>query len=168
MPAVGADEPSPAGPNSEIRGKIVGTDGRPIAGIEVFAYHLATEALFTAKTGGKGEFRLTALPYGYFDMAAKSPAGLFVADQVANVAPGGTNVIDFRLLEFNASTQVDSRAFPGLDQDPIGIARVVDQRMVGEGFWRGPKGISIIAGTGALVLLAISGGSGKDASPTTP
>jgi len=167
-PALGAGEPEPAVPNSEIRGSVVGTDGKGAAGVEVLVYHLATEEVFSATTNGKGEFALSGLPYGYYDLAARSADGLYVADQVANVSPTGRNIVEFRLQPFSGSTQADRRAFPGSDDEPIGVARVLDQRLVGESFWRGPKGISIIAGSGALVLLAIAGGSEPSSSPVLP
>ena len=96
-----AKEEEPAVPNSEIRGKVIGTDGKPASGIEVFAYHLATEETFSATTNAKGEFKLTGLPYGYFDMAARSSAGLFVSGQVANVSRTGKNMVDFQLETFS-------------------------------------------------------------------
>jgi len=164
-----ADEPKPAVPNSEIRGKVLGIDGRPAEGVEVLAYHLATEETFTATTNAKGEFTLTALPYGYFDMAVTSADGLYVSDQVANVSPTGKNVVEFRLQTFSASTQADRRAFPGATKPPVGLARVINQRMVGESFWRSPKGISVLAGGGALALLVFAGGgSDPAASPFIP
>ena len=166
-PVTVAEDEAPAVPNSEIRGKVHGPDGRPAAGIEIFAYHLATEELFSAETDGKGEFLLADLPYGYFDLAARSVDGLYVADQVANVGPAGKNRVEFRLQGFSASTRAEQRAFPAFDEVPVGLARVVDQRMVGETFWRSPKGVSVIAGGGALVLLAIAGGSESPASPFT-
>jgi hypothetical protein len=164
-----ADEPEPAVPNSEIRGKVLGPDGKPASGVDVLAYHLATEETFTTTTNGKGAFVLTDLPYGYFDMAARSADGLYVSDQVANVSPTGKNIVEFRLQIFSASTQADRRAFPGADETPVGLARVIDQRMVGESFWRSAKGISILAGGGALALLALTGGGSEPtASPFIP
>ncbi|NIM64125.1 MAG: hypothetical protein GTO30_21485, partial [Acidobacteria bacterium] len=56
----------------------------------------------------------------------------------------------------------------GSDETPVGLARVLDQRMVGESFWRSPKGISILAGGGALAILAFTGGSEPTASPVFP
>ncbi|MCH7780291.1 MAG: carboxypeptidase regulatory-like domain-containing protein [Acidobacteria bacterium] len=168
MASVVAGEPKPAVPNSEIRGKVLGTDGRPAAGVEILAYHLATEEVFTTTTDGKGRFTLADLPYGYFDLAVRSSAGLYVSDQVANVSPTGQNVIAFRLLPFYSSTRADQRAFPGADEIPVGLASVIDQRMVGDSFWRSAKGISIVAGGAAVVLLALAGGSGSTASPTLP
>ncbi|NIM01264.1 MAG: hypothetical protein GTO30_10435 [Acidobacteria bacterium] len=164
-----ADDPKPAVPNSMIRGKVFGADGKPLDGAQVLAYHLATEETFSATTDGKGEFVLADLPYGYFDLAIRTAEGLYVADQVANVSPTGKNMVQFRLQLFSASTQADRRAFPGADGGPVGLARVIDQRMVGESFWRSPKGISILSGGGALVLLALTGGGSEPtASPVFP
>ena len=170
-----ADEPEPAVPNSEIRGKVLGTDGKPAAGVEILAYHLATEETFSATTDGKGEFKLGGLPYGYFDMAARSADGLYVSDQVANVSPSGKNIVQFRLQIFSASIQADRRAFPGAEEAPIGLAHVVDQRMVGESFWRSAKGISIMAGGGALIgatvgvgIFAVQAFSSKAAKTNRP
>lgn len=168
MASVVAGEPEPAAPNSEIRGKVLGTDGRPAAGVEILAYHLATEEVFTTTTDGKGRFTLADLPYGYFDLAIRSSDGLYVSDQVANVSPTGQNVIAFRLQTFHSSTRADQRAFPGADGIPVGLASVIDQRMVGDSFWRSAKGISIAAGSAAVILLALAGGSGSTPSPTLP
>jgi len=167
MSSVVASE-KPAVPNSEIRGKVLGTDGRSAAGIEILAYHLATEELFATTTDGKGRFTLADLPYGYFDLAIRSSDGLYVSDQVANVSPTGKNVIAFRLQLFSSSIRADRRAFPGADEIPVGLARVIDQRMVGESFWRSTTGISVIAGSAAVILLVLAGGSGSTASPTLP
>jgi len=168
MSSVVAGEPKPAAPNSEICGKVLGTDGRPAAGVEILAYHLATEEVFTTTTDGKGRFTLADLPYGYFDLAVRSSDGLYVSDQVANVSPTGKNVIAFRLLPFYSSTRADRRAFPGADDPPVGLASVIDQRMVGDSFWRSAKGISIVAGSAAVILLVLAGGSGSTPSPSLP
>ena len=163
-----AGKEDPAVPNSEIRGRVLGPDGRRASGVKVYVYHLATEELFSTTSNHKGEFAFVGLPYGYFDLAARSTNGLYVADQVANVGPGGKNVIQFRLQGFSGSTRAEQRAFPGLDEVPVGIARVLDQRMIGETFWRSAKGVSIIAGGSALVLLVIAGASEASASPFLP
>ena len=168
MASVVADEPKPAVPNSEIRGSVLGTDGQPAAGVEILAYHLATEELFTTTTDRKGKFTLADLPYGYFDLAARTADGLYVADQVANVSPTGKNVVAFRLQAFSPSTQADRRAFPASAETPIGLARVIDQRMAGDSFWRSAKGISIAGGAGAVILFALAGGSSTTPSPSIP
>ncbi len=168
MSSVVAGAPKLAAPNSEIRGKVLGADGRPAAGIEILAYHLATEELFATTTDGKGRFTLADLPYGYFDLAVRSGDGLYVSDQVANVSPTGKNAIVFRLQPFHSSTRADRRAFPAADEIPVGLARVIDQRMVGDSFWRSAKGISIVAGGAAVILLVLAGGSGSTPSRSLP
>ena len=63
--------PEPAGPNSEIRGKVLKPDGSPLAGVEVMGYHLATEEVYRATTDPKGQFSMAELPYGYYDLAVR-------------------------------------------------------------------------------------------------
>ena len=167
VPAL-ADELEQAVATSEFRGKVQGMDGQPAAGVEILTYHLATAELFTGTTDGKGAFTLVALPYGYFDLAARSADGLYVADQVANVSATGKNVVKLRLQAFSPSIRADRRAFPGANEIPVGVARVIDQQRV-ESFWRRPKGISIFAGGGALAQLVLGGGSSEPAaSPFVP
>ncbi len=165
---VQANKLEPTVPTSEFSGKLLGTDGQPASGVEFMTYHLATGELFSATTAGKGTFTLLDLPYGYYDMAVRSGDGLYVADQVANVSAIGKNVVQLRLQTLSPSARADLRAFPGADIAPIGIAVLIDQRF-GESFWRSPKGISLFAGGGALVLLLIGGDSGEPgASPFAP
>lgn len=163
-----AEGPALTVPSSEFGGKVFGTDGQPAVGIEILTYHLATAELFTGTTDAKGAFTLAALPYGYFDLAARSAEGLYVADQVANVSPTGKNVVKLRLQAFSPSIQADRRAFPGADEIPIGVAVVINQGKI-ESFWRGPRGVSLLGGGGVLALLAFGGGSSEPvSSPFVP
>jgi len=168
LPATVADEPEPMALTSDFAGKVFGTDGRPAAGVEILTYHLATAALFAATTGDDGKFALAGLPLGYFDMAAKSADGLYVADQVAQVSMTG-NFVELRLQELGVSARANLRAFTGANEAPVGIALLVDRRMKGPTFWRNPKGISTLAGGGALILVLLTGGgSDPPASPFMP
>jgi hypothetical protein len=167
-------EPLAAMASSDFSGKVLGTDGLPAVGVEVLTYHLATAELFSATTDGKGAFTLAALPYGYFDLAARAADGLYAADQVANVSAGGKNVIKLRLQPFNDSTQADLRAFPGADEIPVGLAHVISQQTK-ESFWRSPKGVAILresavfSAGGVLAMLVFGGGSNEpSASPFSP
>ncbi len=112
-----------------------------------------------------------------------APMAIALADEPVPVVPSsqtlcgrpggecvatGKNVVKLRLQAFSPSTRADRRAFPGADEIPVGIARVIDQQRV-ESFWRRPKGISIFAGGGALALLVFGGGSSEPAaSPFVP
>ena len=59
---------------------------------------------------------------------------------------------------------------PGSELEPVGVA-VVREKETGREFWRGPKGIAILAGLGGAALLALAAGGGNDettASPSDP
>ena len=156
-----------AGPNSELRGRVFAADGKTaVEGATVVAYHLSSEEVFESEpTNSKGQYTIPALPYGYYDLAVRTPDGLFVADQVANVPPSEKAEVSFSVKVYGA-TVTERRTFPAdEDEDPTGIA-AVNQKMVGSSFWRSPKGIGIAAGGGALLLLLIaSGGDSNDAEP---
>ena len=66
--------------------------------------------------------------------------------------------------------QRETMNFPGSDLEPVGVA-VVSEKATGREFWRGPKGIAILAGLGGAALLAFAAGGGNDeptASPSSP
>jgi hypothetical protein len=155
-----------AAPNSRLEGKITGTSGRPAGGVSVLVYHLATEQVFNTTTDARGGFRLTELPYGYFDVAVRSSDGLFVADQVANVAPDGKTVLRLTLVLTPEDDADRLRPFPGDDEPAIGVATMTKKSSSGA-FWSSPKGIGIIAGLGGVALIVAASG-GSDSSSVTP
>lgn len=155
---------------SRLSGRIL-QGGQPLAGAEVLAYHLSTEELFTSDpTGPGGQYSLEALPYGYFDLAVESADGIFVADQVFNVAPASKSVLTFNLVLFSAGepgSVEDRRSFPGTEDEPIGVARV-EEKLKGADFWTSKRGIAILAGAGGLALLLLVGGGGSSTTDTSP
>lgn len=169
IPAAVAEEKGPD--SAKIVGTIFGSDGKSkISGAKVHAYHLSTEATFTsAPTGNDGKYEITGLPYGYFDLAVETPNGIFVANQVANVAPTAKAVLSFTIREYGDDDDDERRAFPGAQSDSSGVANV-RQRLTGRDFWKSPKGIAVIGGSAGAALLAIAAGGGSDspASATQP
>ena len=140
-----------------------GADGAPLAGATVLAYHLSTEQLLrSGVTDAKGAFSFDAVPYGYFDLAVLAGPGLFVADAVVNVPPAGKTTVSLDLVSGAAEA---SRAFPGTDQQPVGIA-AVNRKSAGPGFWGKPAGIAILAAGGAVAIAALASG-GDDTSPSS-
>jgi len=162
-------EAAPPAGTSSISGRVLGADG-PVAGAVVHAYHLSTETSYdSAPTGGSGQFRIEDLPYGYFDVAVETPGGLYVADLVANVPPAGNTTLVMTLTPGDSAVMAP-RPFPGSAADPVGVA-AVSEKATGREFWRGPKGIAILAGLGGAALLAIASGGSDDepvASPSSP
>jgi len=170
IPAAVAKEKAAEG--AKILGTIFGADGKSkISGARVHAYHLSTEETFTsAPTGENGKYEITELPYGYFDLAVETANGIFVANQVANVAPTAKAVLSFTIREYNENDEDARRAFPGTQADSSGVANV-RQRLTGRDFWKSPKGIAIIGGSAGAALLAIAAGGGSEertASATFP
>jgi hypothetical protein len=166
-PAAFAQDSEPSG-NSELSGRLLKEDGTPLVGATLLAYHLATTDVFTAEpTNDNGEYELTGLPYGYFDLAVETPDGLYVASEVVNISPSSKSVLTLTVGGFIGATE-EARTFPGTDAEPVGVARV-KEKPGGKDFWKSGKGIAIIAGGGAaLLLLATSSGGDDNASPSTP
>ena len=163
-PVLAAEQESATG-SSILVGSVTGADGNPVAGATVVAYHLSSERLFrSAPTDGKGQFTITGLPYGYFDVGVETERGMFVTDAVINAAPSGKTAVKLTLA---AGAQGAARKFPGTDTDPIGIARVARKAGSGE-FWRSPKGIGIIGGLGGVALLALASGGGSSNNVASP
>jgi hypothetical protein len=151
---------------SKIEGKILDAAGAKVRDARVLAYHLSSETLFTSEpTGGEGEFRITDLPYGYFDLAVETSSGLFVADRVVNLAPAGSVVVIFTLAPFRPGDAGQARRHPGREVDPSGTASL-SRKPKGREFWRSPKGVAIIAGVAGAGLLAIAVGSDDEFQAT--
>lgn len=155
--------------NSEFAGKIQAADGKSVEGARVLIYHLSTEKLFTSEPASRGgDFKLSELPYGYFDVAVETPEGIYVADQVVNLPPSGKAVATLSLTPFEDSGARPPREFSGSETESVGWARV-KEKVRGAAFWKSTTGIAILAGVGgaALLALALSGDDGGD-SPASP
>lgn len=120
------------GANVSLSGVVASGDrGAPIAGARVYAVHLDTKQVFTsAPSAANGEYQLTGLPYGYFDIAVETTDGLYLANRVIN-APAGEKVeISLMLGPPRSEDQwwsaEPNRRIPGLDRVPDGVARIVE------------------------------------------
>jgi hypothetical protein len=151
---------------SKIAGKVLDAEGKKLEGARVLAYHLSSARLFTSKpTSGGGEYRMTGLPYGYYDLAVETPDGLFVADRVLNLAPAGAAAVIFTVVPDPTGAAGTARKHPGSDQEPSGVARL-RKKPKGREYWRSPKGVAIITGLAGAGLLAIAAGSETESSAT--
>jgi hypothetical protein len=151
---------------SRLTGKVMRPDGTPVSGATILSYHLASEQIFSSSpTAGGGEFEVLGLPFGYFDLAVETDEGLFVGNQVVNVPPSGKLALVFTVQPHATGDDEAGREFPGMDRPSSGVANV-RQRVSGREFWRGPRGIAIIAGVGGAALLLAANES--DASPIVP
>jgi hypothetical protein len=167
------DDPALSFNTSRIEGKIAGADGRPAQAVQVHVYHLFSQQLYSSQpTDSAGKYEIVDLPKGYFDVAVQTARGLYVADHVVNVPAGGKAVLTLQLnaAETSGSSEDKLRYFPGLDDAPVGTATIKDKAP--GGFLRGKTGMALLAGGGAVALMALGGSSGGgssgDASPSEP
>lgn len=145
----------PAG-NVQIRGVIFsGQAQEPVEAARVYAVHLDTKQVFTsAPSTAAGEYALTGLPFGYYDMAIETTDGLYLSNRVIN-APAGEKVEFSMVLGSPQPEDTEwwsaepDRRIPGLDRVPDGVARIV------EGI---PK-------ESALMKMASGGGAATTAPP---
>lgn len=157
---------------SSLVAKIVGTDGKPLEGVRLLAYHLSSERLYTSEpTKKNGECAMHDLPYGYHDLAVETPDGLYVSTQVVNIPPDSTAAVVLSLLA-GGGAESAPRSYPGSEIETVGMARLVE-KLRGRAFWKSPRGIAVLAGSGGLLLLLLAGGGGGgdsaevDVSPFT-
>ena len=169
-----ATEPTPTSDGrGSLRGRVLGHDGKtPVAGAVVKVSHLRTaQALASSPTDARGGFELTQIPYGYLDLVVDTPEGGYVASKVLNLGPEGRLSVTLVLTKNEDMPQGwwtgrQPRTLPGTDTPAAGVAAV---REGGRSFFRGPKGIALLAGAGVLALVALSGSSNDSpASPSGP
>jgi hypothetical protein len=159
----------PAG-NVQIRGVIFsGETQEPVQAARVYAVHLDTKQVFTsAPSTASGEYALTGLPFGYYDMAIETTDGLYLSNRVIN-APAGEKVEFSMVLGSPQPEDTEwwsaepDRRIPGLDRVPDGVARIV------EGIPKKSALMKMASGTGATTATpspaaAASAGGGTAAA----
>jgi hypothetical protein len=146
--------------------------GVPLAGARVKLFHLGTSALFLAEPSGpKGEWSLTDLPDGEFDLAVETARGLWLADHLVTLRPGHDPELSITLRErayWEGTERMPERATP-LGTEFIGLALIETGAKTGAaGSGRGRK-VGLAVGLGAgLLAAALSGGGGGDQPPASP
>jgi hypothetical protein len=152
---------------------VLGHDGKtPVAGAVVRVSHLRTaQTLASPPTDAHGNFALSEIPYGYLDLLVETPEGGYMASKVLNLGPEGRLSVTLVLTKNEDMPQGwwsgrQPRPLPGSETPAVGVAEVSES---GGSFFRGRKGIALLAGAGVLALLALSGSSNDTpASPSSP
>ena len=154
-----------------IRGRVFMTDDKtPLEGAIVHAYHLGSQKVFaSAPSDAKGRYELGSLPFGYADLFVETPDGVFVANQVVSVPPAAKLSLTFVLFTNEDKTKEwwtgrEPKQIAVLDKPATGIAEIQED-LGTKSFWTSPGGIAIMAGGGALALLAISASGNNNTEP---
>lgn len=171
------DEPKePEG--SRIYGKVRTGTGETVPGAVVRLFHLASSRAFAAEpTSADGEYEIKGLPFGYFEIVVEVDDGVFVGGEVVSVPPSGKTLVLLTLEPYDRQTEAwwsthERRPLPpGMEGEPAGLAGVI-RKGRGAEFWKTPKGVAIIAGSGAALLLWIAVDNDENqellASPSAP
>ena len=166
-------ESSTKGGGSRIEGRVVRADGETAASQATvkFVPLLPETPTVTVVTNPKGWFAAEGVPVGYVDLVIEFEGAAFVGNQVLNVAPMGRQELQVVLARRGERTESwwsgrEIKPLPGGGQAD-GIAEL-RPKLGGKDFWKSPKGLAVLGGIGAAVLLAIASGGGSTASASQP
>jgi hypothetical protein len=83
-----------------VSGKVSDDDRSPVAKAKIEAKHAATGATFSAESGADGNYTLSALPGGTYELTASGPGFLAYTQKNVVIGAGQTASVDIR-LHFN-------------------------------------------------------------------
>jgi hypothetical protein len=159
-----------------LKGSVRGADGKGrVGGAIVHAYHVDSSTLYSSEpTASNGEYRIKNLSHGYYDLAIEIEGAVYVANTIVNMPPSGTVSITIHLTDFadlppEMAASLRTYEFPELERPTEGVAEI-DQALRGRDFWRSKKGLAILVGGGAVLLLgiALSSKESDDTLPVSP
>ncbi|HEX5227455.1 MAG TPA: carboxypeptidase-like regulatory domain-containing protein [Bryobacteraceae bacterium] len=93
-----------------IRGTAVDSDGAAVANAQVQAVNAGTKSVYRTTGSAKGEFTLTGLPSGDYDVNIVAP-GYYAINKHLTVGKTDSSHLDVRLLEYQLGTLGDGREF---------------------------------------------------------
>jgi len=151
-----------------IEGRVFGADRMtPVQGAVVRAVRGDGAQVYSSlPTDPKGNFSLSNLVPGSYDIVVELADGIYVVERVLSISQAKTYSLSLATVP---AENVEKRV-PAVDKPVKGYAWTLEGKgpKVG-GFWRTPGGIAIIAGgVAGLAALALSGGDDKKGSNSTP
>lgn len=157
--------------SATIEGRVFGADRvTPIQGAVVRAVRGDGAQVYSSlPTDPKGNFSLTNLVPGSYDIVVELADGVFVVERILSISQAKTYSLSLATVP---AENVEKRV-PAVDRPVKGYAWTLEGKgPKAGGFWRTPGGIAIIAGgVAGLAALALSGGDDDDdnkGSASTP
>src|SRR5713101_402479 len=119
--------------NGQISGRVTDPSGAVVSGATVTATSAERQTKRTTATSGTGDYTLTALAPGKWELAVQAPA-FGVAKQAVIVAVGSRNVLDFKLTVTGTTTTVEvvSEGALQVDTQSPEVSQVIDSKQVTE------------------------------------
>ncbi len=153
---------------ASIEGRVFGADRvTPVQGAVVRAVRGEGAQVFSSlPTDQKGNFHLSNLVPGSYDIVVEVADGMYVVERVLSISQAKTYSLSLATVP---SENVEKRV-AAVNKPVKGYAWTLEGKgpKVG-GFWRTPGGIAIIAGgVAGLAVLALSGDDDKKGSNSTP
>jgi hypothetical protein len=171
--------PTAALATAAVRGQVLGPAGvTPIPDAVVNFYNLVTGMTYRSEpTTTTGDFNLTGLHEGSYDVAVETDRGLWLVERAITIQPDDERVLSFALRErayWEGADQVPPRTTP-LGENIVGTAVILESEDQAGGapvsnrrrqalIWSG-------VGAGVLLLVLIAGDDDDDrdeVSPFTP
>lgn len=163
------EESAKPGSPTRVQGRVLRADGKTAAAQATvkFVPLLPDSPTVTAVTGPKGWFVAEGVPVGYHDLVVESEGAAFVGNQVVNVSPTGKQELEIVVARRAERTESwwsgrEIKPLPG-GGEADGIAEL-RPKVGGKEFWTSPKGLAVLGGIGAAVLLAIASGGGESSA----
>lgn len=94
-----------------IGGTVLDIDGQTVANAPIQALNGATKAAYKTASSSKGDYTLSGLPAGVYDLSVDAPGFNAFAQKDVNVAAGQTVRLEIHLLDFQLNTLGDGREF---------------------------------------------------------
>lgn len=161
---------APASGRGSISGELFQADGKtPLEGARAHAVNVKTGQRYISEVVGRGgNYSISGLPAGTYDVAVEINGEIFVADNLVDLGGGEGASLSYAVQPMRPA----NRALKGLP-NPKGSAAVMGvfraNATAAPSFWKSPGGITLLTILGAGAVLAIAGGSDDDdASPSTP
>jgi len=119
--------------NGQISGRVTDPQGAVVSGATVTATSAERQTKRTTATSGTGDYTLTALAPGKWELAVQAPA-FGVAKQAVIVAVGSRNVLDFKLAVTGTTTTVEvvSEGALQVDTQSPEVSQVIGSKQVTE------------------------------------
>jgi len=116
-----------------IAGTVTDASGAVVVGAEVTATSVDTSAVRTATTGGQGDYVISALPPGSYDIAV-AQKGFGTFKQRVSVSPGGRSSIDVKLeaRAVGETIEVTAQGAAQVDTQTSSISQTVSQARVSQ------------------------------------